>query len=106
MNKDHILITSQVHKDIELDNPDVADENELLKAIVNRVTWMLEYDKDLLMSYLYRLDILAEDIDQALMPANPLAAAEALGILILDRQKERVATKKKYKQNPIEGWEY
>ena len=29
-----------------------------------------------------------------------------LAKLILDRQKQRIATKQKYKVDPIEGWEY
>lgn len=106
MSEDHEIITSLIHKDLELDNPDVADEQELLSAIIQRVTWMIEYDMDLLMSYLYRLDIIESDINKALMPGSPLSAAESLGILILKRQKERVASKKKYKQAPIKGWEF
>jgi hypothetical protein len=40
------------------------------------------------------------------MPGNPLSAAEALGFLILERQKQRMETKKKYKTEPIKGWEF
>lgn len=101
------IISSLIQKDIGLESADdPASETELLSAIIDRVAWMLEYDMDLLMSYLYRLDILEHRINTALMPGSPMTATEALGVLILERQKERVATKKKYKQNPIEGWEY
>ena len=104
--KDIISISGMVHKDLEVSVPQEADEQQLLSAIVDRVTWMLKYDKDLLMSYLYRLDVLEHKINAALMPGNPLSAEEALGLLIFERQKERVETKKKYKTEPIEGWEF
>ena len=106
MNKDIKIITGLVNKDIGVEVPETADEQELLNAIINRVSWMLEYDTDLLMSYLYRLDVLEHKINAALMPGSPLPASEALGVLIYQRQKERVETKKKYKQKPIEGWEF
>lgn len=105
-NKDQQFISQLLEKDIGLVPHTEANEAELLAAIIDRVTWMLKYDTDLLMSYLYRLDILEHKINAALMPGNPLSAEEALGVLILERQKERVATKKKYKQEPIEGWEF
>jgi len=104
--KDIISISGIVHKDLEVNVPEEADEQQLLSAIVDRVTWMLRCDKDLLMSYLYRLDVLEHKINAALMPGNPLSAEEALGLLIFERQKERVETKKKYKTEPIEGWEF
>jgi len=104
--KDIISISSIIQKDLEVSVHQEADEKELLGAIIDRVTWMLKYDKDLLLSYLYRLDVLEHKINAALMPGNPLSAEEALGLLIFERQKERVATKKKYKTKPIEGWEF
>ena len=106
MSNDTKIISGLIQKDINIETPETADEKDLLIAIIDRVAWMLEYDTDLLMSYLYRLDILEHKIDAALQPGNPLTAAEALGVLILQRQKERVESKKKYKQEPIEGWEF
>ncbi len=103
--KETEIISSLVQKDIGVVVREEADEQELLNAIVDRVTWMLRCDKDLLMSYLYRLDVLEHKINAALMPGNPLSAAEALGLLIFERQKERMETRRKYKTKPIEGWE-
>ena len=98
------VISGLVQKDIGVVVRQEADEQELLNAIVDRVTWMLRCDKDLLMSYLYRLDVLEHKINAALMPGNPLSAAEALGFLIFEKQ--RMETKKKYKTEPIKGWEF
>jgi len=65
--KDIISISGIVHKDLEVNVPEEADEQQLLSAIVDRVTWMLRCDKDLLMSYLYRLDVLEHKINAALL---------------------------------------
>lgn len=103
--KDTEIISSLVQKDIGVEVAQEADEQALLNAIIDRVAWMLRCDKDLLMSYLYRLDVLEHKINAALMPGNPLSAEEALGRLIFERQKERIETRKKYKTEPIKGWE-
>jgi hypothetical protein len=81
-------------------------EGELLVLLSERVQWYLDHDKDLLLSYLYRLDISEKQIDEVLMPGHPDTAAMAMAKLILHRQKERVESKKKYKVDPIEGWEF
>lgn len=81
------------------------DEHDLLLLIAERAQWMLDHDKDLLLSYLYRLDISEAAIDMALMPGNPDPAAMAIAKLILQRQKERMESRKKYKVDPIEDWD-
>ncbi len=106
MDKDTQIIAGLVTNGMGIESGEIADEAQLLSAIIDRVQWMLDYDTDLLMSYLYRLDILEHKIKAVLRPGQPYPAAEGLGMLILDRQKERMVTKKKYKQTPIEGWEF
>jgi len=86
--------------------PDNISEEELYKVIKARVEVMLDTEPELLMSYLYRLDILEVKIKAVLSKGSPLPPVEGLSRLILERQKERTATKKKYKQGPIEGWDW
>ena len=82
-------------------------EDDLYQAIKERVTYYLEKSPDLLMSYLYRLDVLEVKINAVLSPQSPIPPIEGLSRLILERQKERIATKKKYKSDPpIPGWEF
>jgi hypothetical protein len=53
------------------------------------------------------LDVLEVKINAVLAPDSPIAPIEGLSGLILERQKERIATKKKYKSDPpIPGWEF
>lgn len=82
-------------------------ESDLFKAIRERVEYYLEKSPELLMSYLYRLDVLEVKINAVLAPDSVVAPIDGLSNLILERQKERIASKKKYKSAPpIPGWEF
>jgi hypothetical protein len=82
------------------------DEEVLLNAIIEKVEDLLKYDPELLMSHLYRMDVQEKRISKALNSPEGLMPARVIGQLILDRQKERLASKEKYKQKPIDGWEF
>lgn len=82
-------------------------ESDLYTAIRDRVEHLLEKNPELLMSYLYRLDVLEVKINAVLSPIAIVPPIEGLARLILERQKERIATKQKYKSDPpIPGWEF
>jgi len=81
-------------------------EKELLVAIKARVAHMLEVEPELLMSYLYRLDVLEVKIKAVLDKSSPVNPVDGLSHLILERQKERQATKDKYKSDPIDGYDW
>ena len=85
--------------------PDM-DEDGMYLLILERVNHLIRYDVDLLMSYLYRLDIAEPDIKKAMALDAILPANEGLARLILERQIKRMETKRKYRQDPIEGWEF
>lgn len=102
MNDSFELIYSDLNIEVKPDHNEV----DLLALITDRVAWLLENDKDLLLSYLYRLDIDEQKIDKALSPTDDDPASLAIARLIFERQKQRLATKIKYKVNPIEGWEF
>lgn len=84
---------------------EISDQ-EMLEAIEQRVLSFLESDPELLFSYLYRLDVLEHKIKVAMMPNAPLPPYKGLARLIFERQKQRIETKKRYRQDPIEGWEF
>ncbi len=82
-------------------------ERDLFIAIRERVEYLLEKNPDLLMSYLYRLDVLEVKIKAVLTPDSIVSPVDGLSRLILDRQKQRIETKKKYKpEPPLLGWEF
>ncbi len=91
---------------LEPSNKKTWTEADLFELLANEVADMIEHRIDLLLSLMYRLDVLEVDINAALNPANPVAANVALATLIMERQRQRVLTKRTYKTKPIEGWEF
>jgi len=82
------------------------DEKLIVDAISQRVADMMETNMELLLSYLYRLDIEESKINHALDMGTLTPPHIGIANLIWERQKQRMETKKKYKQDPIEGWEF
>lgn len=89
---------------VQIEDLDSVSEEQLLGAITDRVLELLERNPELLFSYLYRLDVLEHKIQFALNQQTEIPPHEALAKLILERQKLRISTKRKYKQEPLEGW--
>lgn len=90
--------------EVQIDNLESISEEQLLDAISNRVLELLERNPELLFSYLYRLDVLEHKIQFALNQQTEIPPHIALAKLILERQKLRISTKRKYKQEPLKGW--
>lgn len=99
------LIADRIARDIGIDIPEDLNENQIIDMIAFRVEKMLKADPDLMMSYLYRLDVEEVKINAAL-ENNPFPVHLTFAQLIWERQKQRIETKKNYKQDPIEGWEF
>ena len=105
-NLSHLLY-QKINEDIHLDrlDSDRLDQEALKQAIIVRVEYLLDKDPNLLFSYLYRLDVLEKDLKFALSNLSSLNAIEQIAQLILDRQLDRLQTRKKYPQAPLDGWE-
>ncbi|NNF35613.1 MAG: hypothetical protein HKN68_16015 [Saprospiraceae bacterium] len=95
-----------IPKEFQPEQWESLDEDSLYEMILSRVNELLETDVDLLLSYLYRLDVEEHKITNALSMNAILPANEGIARLILERQKQRMITKKKFKQDPIKGWEF
>ena len=99
---------SLINRDFDLDIPG-EDQNEeaIIEILALRVADMIDGDIDLLLSYLYRLDVEESKIDFIFNQQSTIPAHIGLATLIWERQKERLATKKKFgDRGMIEGWEY
>ena len=106
MDNIYLEVAKNLGSDFRVDaKPDMTEE-EILMILTLRVKEFLDNDRNLLLSYLYRLDIPQNQILTVLRVTNIIPPEESLARLILNRQIERVKTKKKYKQEPIEGWEF
>lgn len=98
-----------------LDNPDkdlLAQEgisdDEMIAIIAEKVQAYLDTNINLLMSYLYRLDVKEVDIKVALMNLTDEPGNLALAKLIWKRQKQRMETKRNIKTDRYFGeeWEW
>ena len=88
-----------------VNNQSSANQEDLLAAITKRVSELMDSDIELLMSYLYRLDVLEADIDFILNKQKDIPVNEGLAKLIFDRQMARQKYREQYKQDRIEGWD-
>ncbi|MBP6794313.1 MAG: hypothetical protein KA143_04620 [Saprospiraceae bacterium] len=79
------------------------DRDTLVAAMQVRVLDLLQNQPDLLFSYLYRLDVLEHKIQAALAAGENVS--KALAELIIDRQVERIRTKKQYPK-PDNKWNW
>ena len=82
----------------------VLDEEAVLQLFTQRVEELLRDNKDLLLSSLYRLDVEEYKIQRALQ-STTIPPARGIAQLILDRQKERLKTRKSYKESDSDKWE-
>ncbi len=109
-NENLVHTAALINKDFELEIPEEQlSEEELLRILSNRIAEMIEYQLEMLLSLMYRLDVPEKKVNFALSPLCPEPANVALARLVLDRQKQRAFTKKHYKQkdlDDLDGLEY
>ena len=82
-------------------------EAELFDILCDEVADMMVNRMDYLLGLMYRLDVPERKINAVLIPGYPEPSNVALAGLILERQKERMQSKRNYKPPIIdEGWEF
>src|SRR5688500_13605125 len=86
------------------DAESILDENALLELFTKRVEEMMREDLGLLLSSLYRLDV-EEDKIQIALKSSTIPAAQGIASLIIERQKEKINTRKKYSSGNAGNWE-
>ncbi len=84
------------------------NDEELFNHLVDHIAYLLDHNRDFLMSLLYRLDVRESSI-KAYMSKTDLSPAEVIARLIIERQIERIKTKQSYSSNrnidpDIESW--
>src|SRR5688572_24915275 len=82
----------------------ILDEEALLTLFTTRVEEMMRDDLDLLLSSLYRLDVEEYKIQDALRSSD-MPPARGIAKLIIDRQKEKIRTRKEYGTGKKGDWE-
>lgn len=106
MNDENLADTlALITRDFELEEvpeEETITEEELLRLLSNRVAWMIEHEIEVLFSTLYRMDVEQSLVEGALHPNAPEPPNIGIARLILERQKQRVYTKKHFKQPPLD----
>lgn len=95
--------TELIARDFGLDIGDEPlTEQQLFDLVANEVAYMLEHRMETLFSLLYRLDVSEKKIRAALAPDANDPANVLVARLIIDRQKQRIFTKRKYRQEKLD----
>ena len=108
MDKDLPLVkqTAEVlfkHFNIDKFKEDLPDNDkevfeEVRNLLIERITYLIDHDFDGLLHVLYRIDVNEQKVMESLA-ANPLGKGPGiLADLIIERQLQKVKTRKTYKQ--------
>ena len=93
-------------KDIISQKTNLYTEEELLNLLSEQIQHLMVHDREQLWSLFYRLDVTDEALRFVLNNTPSEQQSIALGQLVLERQKKRMETKMKYKQDPIDDEEW
>ena len=88
-----MTILDRPETDFAITDQTLSDD-EMIEILAEKVQNYLDCDINLLMSYLYRLDVLEHKIKKALTNAGNEPGNYILARLIWERQKQRLETKK------------
>lgn len=98
--------TALIEKPFDLRLSDMPDSEALLLSVLSeRIAVMLEQEPEFLMSLLYRLDVLEKKIIPVLAAHAPEPAHIGLARLVIERQKQRLETKRTIRVAPLEDAE-
>lgn len=108
IHKDNIFssLILKNEKDIISQKTNLYTEEELLNLLSEQIQHLMVHDREQLWSLFYRLDVTDEALRFVLNNTPSEQQSIALGQLVLERQKKRMETKQKYKQDPIEDEEW
>jgi hypothetical protein len=92
-----------IESSFDLTRKTISSEEDLVAVLAERIADMLEKQPEQLMSLLYRLDVLESKIVPVMRPDAPEPANVGLARLVVERQKQRIETKKNTRIDPLEG---
>jgi len=78
-------------------NSEDPNYQEILSKLIPIVNHLLDNDLQLLMQVLYRIDVNEDKFKQVLAFSKPPELAEKVSRLIIDRQLQKIETRKKYR---------
>ncbi len=96
MNRRLNNINALIGVDFEMEIAQDAEEEELLMHLGDRVAELLENRPEYFFNLLYRLDVSEQKVHQVLTTETGQPVNLAIARLILDREKARLETRRKY----------
>jgi hypothetical protein len=100
-------MTALILRDFELVAPKEAmTEADMIDYLSDAIAYMLENKTDFLFSLLYRLDVAESKINFALSLHCSDPANIALAKLVWERQKQRIATKRAFREHNPTNWDW
>jgi len=98
-------LLQQLNESGELQLRPVVTIEELVAVLAQRVATMIQNEPDLLFQLLYRIDVKESLVQEALANPefSPDDAAKAIARLIIERQWQKIESRRKYPQDPHDG---
>jgi len=83
-----------------------TETEEFIQMIADRVAELMESNMELFLNHLYRMDVDERKVNRMLLQAEQSEDSiyVAFARLIFERQKERLESRKKYKQQSSDFW--
>jgi hypothetical protein len=94
MDNDSRALSLIIGKDFELEEQ--ISEEALRQNMVHAFTYLLDNDISRMMNILYRADVDEDKLKALLISASELPSAEVIADAYIERQKQKVETRKKY----------
>lgn len=73
---------------------------QLHKELAERLNYLITNDFSLLISVLYRVDISEKKLEQLLRQSNDTTAGDIIAEMIIERQLQKIASRKAFKNDP------
>jgi len=105
MDTDFDKIRSLISERLDTSKSD-DPEQVFIDMIAKRVAELMESNMELFINHLYRMDVDERKVNRALLHAEKTdeTVYHVFAKLIYDRQKERLESRKKYKQSDTDFW--
>jgi hypothetical protein len=82
--------------------PDYLDSEEaLLQWLIGKIEQLIATDFEALLFLLYRIDVSEQKVRQMLAATGGEAAARTIAELIIERQKQKLLWREKFRQQPL-----
>ncbi|HMO32855.1 MAG TPA: hypothetical protein PKE63_11060 [Lacibacter sp.] len=99
------LLLRNLQESLSLAVPDSVSEAELLDVLTHRINHLLVHDFQHLVQLLYRMDVPEQKLKQLLRQHPDTDAARIIATLVVERQQQKLETRKQFRQKNEEGTE-